>query len=251
MSTKFLSAKKNYIHKSINNVEHIMLLHDNNIGLIDAIKEVSNANEILKAGSLPRLPKRIIRVQKAISFKTRGTLITAQPGDYIAAYKRANDTSGDYYIAKIPPQVVAMALTRYTNLMKKSTEKEKNHLFDLPTSPILETTFYGVIHMGNADILYDNMNGKTALKKIIRVYKETPIRTCATDNTQKSYTQKIRPGQILALIQNQRGGYNLGFILPEDLTSIKAYYRHQERLLEKQNLLKRLISASQRQRSAS
>ena len=105
------------------------------------------------------------------------------------------------------------------------------------------------MYASKADILYDNPNGKTELKKIIRAHEETPVRTLGTDNSRKSYTQRIMPGQLLALIQNKNGGFRLGFIMPEDLTSVKAYYRHQERLIEKQTLLSRIMASSKRQRT--
>ncbi len=249
MTIGFKPAQKQYTHQKINGIEHISLLHNNNIGLIDAIKEVSNAREILRAGRLPRLPKRIIQVQEPVAFKTNGTTVVAQPDDYIAAYKRVNDISGNYLVARIDESIAIHNLKRYMTLLQKSSDQERNHLFDIPTCPILENAFYGVTCASRADILYDNPNGKTELKKIIRAHKETPVRTLATDNTKKSYMQRIMPGQLLALIQNKDGGFCLGFVMPEDLTSIKAYYRHQERLIEKQTLLSRIIASGKRQRS--
>lgn len=245
----FKPARKHYTHQKIDGIEHISLLHDNNIGLIDAIKEVGNAHEILRAGRLPRLPKRIIQVKNPVAFKTNGAVVVAQPDDYIAAYKRVNDVAGNYLVARIDKSIAINNLKRYTDMLQKSSDNERNHLFDIPTCPILENAFYGVTCASKADILYDNPNGKTELKKIIRAHKETPVRTLGTDNAKKSYTQRIMPGQLLALIQNKNGSFCLGFIMPEDLTSIKAYYRHQERLIEKQTLLSRIIASGKRQRS--
>ncbi len=240
--------KKHYTCQLLSGIHHITLSYNNSIGLIDAIKEVGDGNEILRAGE-PGFPRRIIQVKKPLSYISNGTLMTVQPNGYVAAYKRGNDNTGDYLVAPIEESVVINHLKRHTALLQNTSMKERNHLFDLPTCPIMVNAFFGLTYAAQADVLYDKPEGKTSLKKIIRANKPAIVRTCGTDRNGTSYTQKIVPGQILALIQHKNGTHSLGFILPEDVKSIKAYYRHQERLIAKQTLLGRLISATTKQKN--
>ena len=226
--------KKPYTLIENGNKKVIRMNTARNIGLFNAICAESHAQQLLAPNNTRALPQRLARTVLPVSYVTeKGQVIDLPAGSYVAAYNtpESGRIKGLYYVAPITEQDVKKLEERAKKFNIKFGSKNRPDLFGLPTLKVSEMSFNHLLAAQRARLIYKSPSAKTPLIEMIEVLPKKDSDTISlvvedTEGKKKPFSQRIYPGQILALARYSKdGSTRLCFVMPEDCFGLIAQNR--------------------------
>ena len=226
--------KKNYVLFRYKGKDTIRMNSTRDIGLFNAICAESGAIQLITPNNTRALPQRLARTQRPVSYATaKGEVYNLSAGSYIAAYNtpESDKINGLYYVAPITEENVQELKKRAEKLGVPFGKKNHPDLFALPPLKVSEIAFDTLLLSKEARLIYKSPSDKTPLIKLIEILPKKGRDTISlyvedTRGKKKSFSQKIYPGQVLALARHPNGASTLlCFIMPEDCAGIIAQNR--------------------------
>ena len=226
--------KKPYTLTQFDNKIVIRMNTARNIGLFNAICAESHARQLLAPNNTRALPQRLARTVLPVSYVTeKGQVIDLPAGSYVAAYNTPESAhiKGLYYVAPISEQDVKKLEEKAKKFNIRFGSKNHPDLFGLPTLKVSEMSFNHLLVADRAHLIYKSPSAKTPLVKMIEVLPKKGSDTISlvvedAKGKKKPFSQRIYPGQILALAKHPKdGSTRLCFVMPEDCFGLIAQDR--------------------------
>ncbi|MBE6449906.1 MAG: hypothetical protein E7013_04365 [Alphaproteobacteria bacterium] len=214
------------------------------LSIIDVLAMQPGAQVILKAGSRPGLPQKIVRVAQDCvcllpSMQKSNPRIQLRAGDCVASYRIAGQSriSERRHTVRLTPkdleQINALLVRRFnSSLEKESKTHELIHIQDLPYMTIHSAAGNG-LDLKSETLYTSDGKSQSKMQSIIKIKEDVCFFVLDTTDATKKHIYRAKAGEIFVLAAgatNQKT--RLYPISRDDLPAIKMQDK-KERLLRK------------------
>lgn len=213
----------------------VVTLNKWDIGLLEAIQKEGHGSTIFKSRELAGLPTKLIQLKKPVKWLVHGSLVSAQVGDYVASYRRANAPEGAELVARIPETIVEKLTERYRHLARAHEHKETLSIIgNAPSFKIYSQALSQLTLNSKVDVLYPK-NGQQSFEKpnqIVQVFrfKEDVTLMLAIGKRKDTPSKTFYAGQTVAVMQSKDDRTELRLVMPEQVEELIGSLRRDDRI---------------------
>lgn len=206
------------------------------IGLLEAIQKETHAVTVFKARELPRLPIKLIQINKPIAWLANKTLIRAQAGDFVASYRRGNGPEGGDFVARLDKETAEKLIVRYRELAQEREKRSiREVVMNAPHVEVYSETFAFIFTSDKTTRLYPKsarLFGKNG-ENTMHIFRFEDDLTFLIPQAKGKKRQlfKVSKGQTIA-ITSQPGSdvVKMVQVMPEDVNELIHSLRRADRL---------------------